>query len=193
MGEKQPDTSNEAAEVRATVSREVAQSEGSGEEVVRLHLGCGEKLWDGFINVDIQGDVDVQADLRELPFEEEYADEIHAIHVIEHFYIWEVMDVLRHWRKILKTNGKLFLELPCGEKVIGHAAQAILCGSDPAPAIMFGLYGDYRYKDPLMCHRWLYTSDMMQNLLKEVGFTAVYDEEPKYHVKVRDMRWVAMK
>src|SRR5210317_351877 len=116
MGEKQPDTGNDAAEVRATVSREVAQSEGSGEEVVRLHLGCGEKLWDGFVNVDIQGDVDVQADLRELPFDEEYADEIHAIHVIEHFYIWEVLDVLRHWRKILKTNGKLFLELPCGEK-----------------------------------------------------------------------------
>ena len=61
---------------------------------VRLHLGSGRHHWPGFINIDaVTGDV--QCDIRHIDGYE--ADEIHAIHVIEHFYRYEVVDILKRW------------------------------------------------------------------------------------------------
>jgi hypothetical protein len=75
---------------------------------VRLDLGAGHKHEDGWVRVDFAVDrkkcsitgngvtkegrpllPDVEADLRSLPFPDDYADEARAIHVIEHFQVWE--------------------------------------------------------------------------------------------------------
>ena len=84
---------------------------------VKLNLGCGRRILEGYTNVDLPGNhsgikPDVEADLRKLPFPDEHADEIMAVHVIEHFYVWEVMSVLDEWKRVLKTGGKIILELP---------------------------------------------------------------------------------
>jgi len=161
--------------------------------VVRLHLGCGTKLWEGFTNVDLNEAADVNADLRSLPFEKEHADEIHAIHVLEHFYVWEQLAVLRHWREILKPNGKLYLEMPCGEKTLGLINLALIQEEPVNHGLLFALYGDWRTRDPLMQHKWLFFRGMMRDLLAEAGFTACHEEPAQYHVPQRDMRWVALK
>ncbi len=53
---------------------------------MKLHLGCGNKLLDGYVNVDISGNPDVKHDLNVTPwpFEDNSVDEIKAIHVLEH-------------------------------------------------------------------------------------------------------------
>ena len=55
--------------------------------MLKLHLGSGIKRLKGFLNVDLDPNVnpDIIADLRNLPFDDSSVDEIYACAVIEHF------------------------------------------------------------------------------------------------------------
>ena len=85
---------------------------------VRLNLGCGDKILDGYTNVDIVDEragqkPDVNCDVRQLTvFEDNYADEILAVHVVEHFWRWEVQAIIQEWMRVLKPGGKMILECP---------------------------------------------------------------------------------
>lgn len=153
-----------------------------------MNLGCGKSPLKEYVNVDINGP-DVQSDLRTLPFPPDYADEIMAIHVIEHFYHWEVQDLLKHWIKILKPGGKLILECPDLAKLVGFFAS----GDTRDQMTMWGFYGDPSHKDPLMCHRWAYTPQSLSDELRMAGLTQITHEEARFHVKLRDMRVTGIK
>lgn len=170
---------------------------------VRLNLGCGDKILDGFINVDVAPSrggrhPDVQCDVRTLDqFGIEYADEIMAIHLIEHIDRWEVAGVLKRWREVLKTGGKLILETPN----LISACKALL--ADPVNAArpgksgqmtMWPLYGDPSWRDPLMMHKWLYTPHSLAELLLEAGFTSIKQTPAQFKMREpRDMRLIALK
>ena len=59
--------------------------------MVKLNLGCGDKILSGYVNVDAVSSragrqPDVIADIRDLrKIKSSIADEILAVHVIEHF------------------------------------------------------------------------------------------------------------
>lgn len=164
-------------------------------EIIRLNLGCGNKHFHGFVNVDFPANYsgkkpDVEADLRALPFDDNYADEAYAIHVIEHFYFWEVVDVLKEWKRVLKPGGLLVLEMPCLEKVVGH----FLKPEFDMRTTLWGLYGDPRYKDPNMVHKWAYGLNTIKEPLEAAGFEKITSlVEPQFHRRDRDMRVTASK
>ena len=165
---------------------------------VCIQLGCGHKPWPGWINVDgsrAADRADVVADLKQLPFPDGYADVMVAIHVIEHFYEWEAPDVLREWQRVLKPGGLLVLELPSMDKIIAYLCDCLTTrdGRINMQISWWGMYGDPRYQDPVMVHRWGYTKQMLRSLLDSVGFVSIQAEAPRYHVKLRDMRITARK
>lgn len=123
-----------------------------------------------------------------------HADVIAAIHVIEHFYVWEVPAVLSEWQRILKPGGVLILELPDMQKVAKYL-KACLDEGKPFWAQMswWAMWGDPRYQDPAMCHKWGYTKPMMKETLRDAGFVEIEMSEPRYHLKQRDMRVTARK
>ena len=48
---------------------------------------------------------DAICDIRMLDkFCDNYADEIMAVHVVEHFWRWEVVEILREWARVLKPG-----------------------------------------------------------------------------------------
>lgn len=58
-----------------------------GASLIRLNLGCGRNIREGWVNADrsLLPGVDVVVDLeKELPFADDSADEILLSHVIEH-------------------------------------------------------------------------------------------------------------
>jgi predicted SAM-dependent methyltransferase len=176
--------------------------------VIRLDLGSGHKKYPGWISVDIaderkvqhgrNGEVkngavpissDVQADLRDLPFPDDYADEARAIHVIEHFYPWEAEDLLKEWLRVLKPGAELAVECPCLEKVLA-LANVPQC---PPSMTYWALYGDPRYKDPLMSHHWCYGQQQLVKVMAQAGFVNLRPEYPQFHQPIRDMRVVGEK
>ena len=169
---------------------------------VRLNLGCGDKILPGYINIDTVSSragkqPDVNADIRDLSKIKSFiADEILAVHVIEHFYFWEVIPLLKSWRRLLKPGGKLILECPN----LLYACQMIVenpvmrSQADKAGQMsMWPLYGDPSWKDPLMCHKWAYTPESLMAVLDEAGYQQAKQEPAQFKLREpRDMRITAL-
>ncbi len=173
----------------------------------RLNLGCGDRHWEGFINIDMwdghsDPEPDMVSDIRSMSFPDNTMEEIHAIHVIEHFPRWEVVSVLMEWRRILKPNGLLVLELPCLNMIIeilhDHPTP------DNLPSVwhklkdgrvvnkhidaMNGLYGVQKRNERNDEHKWCYSSLEIREVLEEAGFTNILFKDPLFHRPFRDMR-----
>lgn len=151
---------------------------------VRLHLGSGFKYYPGWLNVDVVGDQDVISDLRDLPFDDEYADKIESIHVFEHFERVDIPIVLREWARVLKTGGTLTLEMPSLEKI----AQKIVDGEKNLRLTLFGLFGDPNYESQFMRHKWCWSREELAMELSRFGFIDIHFSDAQYHVPSRDMR-----
>ena len=156
---------------------------------MKLNLGCGIKKWPGFVNCDIR-DSDHDCDIRKLPFEDESASEIHAIHVCEHFFITEIATVLKEWKRVLKPAGRLFVELPCWDKV-----KVLIADGAPENMTRWALYGqpETHIDGVPALHKWCWGKNEFGRLLVGVGFSKVIMDTPKFHVPGRDMRWEAVK
>ena len=169
----------------ANTNRTVEDSYGTA-----YNLGCGTKKWDGWINVDLYSDVsDIKCDLRKLEIASDSADAVAAIHVLEHFYEWEVADLLTEWKRVLKPGGKMILELPCMDKVFAYVTNCV-ANREPLQPFMTlnALYGDPKYKNEAMCHHWGWFQVPLRQMLESVGMQKIEFFEPRYHFPFRDMR-----
>lgn len=91
----------------------------------KLHLGCGSVYKEGWCNIDYyegcetdthRGDVantpDVWCNIKRLSCEDETIDVIALYHVLEHFYKYEVFDILDEFLRVLKPGGICIIEMP---------------------------------------------------------------------------------
>lgn len=170
---------------------------------LRLNLGCGDKILPGYVNVDVVESragmrPDVICDLHDLaPFADASADEVLSVHVVEHFWRWEVADVLREWVRVLRPGGRMVVECPnilsaCRTFLESPAEYAR--EDQSGQRTMWVFYGDPKWKDPLMIHRWGYTPESLQALLAEAGLKDVRQEPAQFKLREpRDMRVVGVK
>ncbi|MEW6600678.1 MAG: glycosyltransferase [Nitrospirota bacterium] len=141
-----------------------------------LHLGCGERRLDGYINIDyppsehsvqsVQA-ADVFADISKLDFPELSIDEIMLHHVFEHFDYPSALAMLSRWRLWLKSGGRLVIETP-----------------DLEASMELFRAGEYSYKDKQSVLRHLFGSheahwavhrdgwyrEKFEHVLSELGF-----------------------
>lgn len=90
---------------------------------MKLHLGCGEKIIEGFINVDVRkfDGVDIISDITNLDmFENNSISLIYACHVLEHIGRRDYIKVLSHWYDLLCDGGVLRISVPDIEEVFNH-------------------------------------------------------------------------
>jgi len=156
---------------------------------MRIHIGAGDKYWPGFLNCDAYGEQDVVTDCRKLPFDADYADEIQAIHFVEHVPRMDVDNMIMDWHRVLKPGGKLVIEVPCLNKM----AQHIINGEKNIRMTTLGIFGDPRDTKPGMMHAWAYTKEELTEIVQQAGFSDIQYMEPKFHHPPRDMRIEAMK
>jgi len=96
---------------------------------VWLNLGCGIFIRKDFINVDKYIDIEklkvkqggyanaiyqkgakfVKADIKEMPFPDNYADYVEMLNVVEHFPLKEVMLYLKEVYRVMKPGAKLII------------------------------------------------------------------------------------
>ncbi len=87
--------------------------------VIRLNVGCGRNIIDGWINLDVMPlpGIDIVADLEDcaatpLPFENESVDEFLLSHVIEHIH--HPLPLMQELWRIAKPEAKMVIRVPHG-------------------------------------------------------------------------------
>ena len=137
----------------------------------KLHLACGPKHIEGYLNTDLRPGpaVDEVLDAREKLPANTYS-EIYACHVLEHFYADETVDVLKNWHQALKEGGVLRLAVPDLRLVLANCVESHSFGRDPnAP-----LFGDFRKaaEEPDR-HKQTFVAESLARLLTRAGFSEV--------------------
>ncbi len=94
---------------------------------MKLHLGCGQKYMEGYINIDYPSSehtvqktsvADEFHNLYELNYKAKSIDEIRLHHVFEHFERMSACAFLASWNSWLKVGGILDIEVPDFEMTI---------------------------------------------------------------------------
>jgi predicted SAM-dependent methyltransferase len=88
---------------------------------LRLHLGCGERYFDGYVNIDFppaehtvqqRSVADQHSDLLTLRYPAGTVDEVRLHHVFEHFPRQIACALLAAWQTWIKPAGMLRIEVP---------------------------------------------------------------------------------
>lgn len=133
---------------------------------MKIHLGCGGRRLDGYVNIDVQFvGADMHTDVRDLPFKDGSIDEIYASHVLEHFGRHEYKAVLKEWRRVIRTGGKIYIAVPDIESSINHYNEhhdlKVLVGQ-----FWGGQRDEYDY------HKIGFTFKTLEAALGEAGFVS---------------------
>lgn len=135
---------------------------------MKLNLGCGATILEGYINVDKYHPVaDVKADILQLPFPDCSADEVILSHVIEHISWRKHYDLLEEIHRVLRNKGLLELAYPEFEKCV----EAFLTNKDGRRWRWWvkALYGSQEREG--LYHVAPILTDRLIEQLTEVGFT----------------------
>lgn len=151
---------------------------------MKLHLGCGDKIIKGFINVDFRKNegVDVVADLSNLvEFDNESVELIYSSHVLEHFGRLEYKLILKKWYDLLKIGGTLRLAVPDFEKVVEHYNE-----NKDLEKLRGLLWGGQNYEKNFHFCGWDFMT--IKKDLEDIGFKQIerYDWEKTEHSDIDD-------
>jgi len=144
---------------------------------VKLNLGCGLDIRDGYINIDVRKVhprilvLDLEKELLK-PFPDNSAEEIIAKDFVEHLS-WRVVEAfLRDCFRVLKSGGRMYIQVPDMEAI---AKKVILNPSfkygelEGWKAISFWVYGAGDYGEPSF-HKAGFTIPTLRRLLESIGF-----------------------
>ena len=138
---------------------------------MKLHIACGTKRIQGYLNTDLRPGPAVDRVLDAAgPLPIRTYDEIYASHVLEHFYPDETPQVLKNWFQALRPGGVLRLAVPDLRLIMANCVESHTFGKDlNAP-----LFGDYRKValEPDR-HKQAFVQETLTDLLITAGFTEV--------------------
>ena len=133
---------------------------------IQLHLGCGNKILDGWVNLDIQPGVgvDIVDNASTLSkIENSSCSIIYASHILEHFGRAEITDVLQTWTTKLKKGGILRLSVPDFTQVIKRYNQ-----TEDLSEVLGLLVGGQRDKYDI--HKMVFDKNILTNYLIKLGY-----------------------
>lgn len=164
---------------------------------VKLHLGCGTVHLDGYVNMDVVETpaVDLLGDIRQLPYEDNSIEVIESYHVLEHMPVClhanidsnygpkygALISVLEEWRRVLKENGRLVIEMPDLDRVVEEYRTADEAKKEE---LLLSIYGSWRNENDADHHRWGANETRLRYILEKAGFRNIEFKEPQdYHVQ----------
>lgn len=132
---------------------------------IKIDIGVGEAPAQGYLHVDIQDrpHVEIIADTRHLPFENNTVSEVRNAHIIEHFNRVEVNDVFREWVRVLKKEGLLRVICPDFKKICDQFTRGEISAQQALLWTYGGQIDEYDY------HYWMYTPESLMDKFKEFG------------------------
>jgi predicted SAM-dependent methyltransferase len=149
--------------------------------MLKLNLGCGTDIKEGFLNIDIRTleGVGLVMDVSNLDshFTDDSVDEIDAYDVLEHFSFTRTTDILKNWISKLKSGGKIIVRVPDLQKILTELTTSKL----PIFEAQRLVYGGQDYPHNFHCAG--FTQGMLEGLLLGCGCTQIIQvvKEPDSH------------
>lgn len=154
---------------------------------IKLHLGCGENHFNGYINIDYpqsehtvqqKSGADIFADIVAIKLSANSIDEIRSHHVFEHFDRQSALALLCNWHHGLKIGGLLIIETPDFE----GSAQLVLQNNELSykdkQAILRHIFGSHEARWAIHCDGWY--EQKFRHVLTALGFEDIIVEHSRY-------------
>jgi predicted SAM-dependent methyltransferase len=149
----------------------------NGREV-HLHLGCGRRYLNGFVNVDAnpRQKVDLWLDVRNgIPFGDGSVASIYTTHMLEHFYPDELQRLLAECYRVLRPGGGMRIIVPSLRTAIeAYNRQQLQWFNPEFPRPYDSLGG--RFVNFIFCdgqHRSAFDYSHIQEALRRAGFAEI--------------------
>lgn len=166
---------------------------------LRLHLGCGENHFNGYINVDFPSSehtvqqasiADVYADITNLNFPEISVDEIRSHHIFEHFERPISMGLLCNWNKWLKIGGRLVIETPDFEASVKLFLDQTIPYKEKQK-ILRHVFGSHEARWAVHCDGWY--QEKFADILEKLGFSDITFNKLRYYGVLNNITVTAYK
>jgi len=166
---------------------------------MKVHLGCGTKKLDGWINIDSVAACgpDLVHDISQpLPYDDLSADEVLAEDLLEHFDKYMRFVVFYEWSRVLKLGGTMTLQVPDFKKIL---FKYFKFGYDNFVDFIFGenLWESKFYIGHFGNHKWGYSGKTLPEFVRLFGIETVSLEkkglnlrfvgEKKRHVSLEEL------
>lgn len=147
------------------------------KHTIRLNLGCGSDLREGWVNVDARPTGDVVADVRSLPFKPNCAESILALDILEHFWRDQTVDILKEWGRVLIPGGTLILRVPN----LWWLARALLSTREDLQPVVENVYGGHKYgtNGEFDTHHWGWTPISLETILSACGYQLIANDHKR--------------
>lgn len=151
----------------------------------KLHLGCGEIRFNGWINIDLNKDLtdtDIIWDLAwGIPVEDSSCGLIFTEHMLEHISIVAGLSFLRECHRALQPGGVVRIAMPSLDVLI---EKAYLGNWREQDWLTWPAYQFIKTRAEMMNiffrwwgHQWIYDREELHRRLREAGFTDIRDVE----------------
>ena len=168
------------------------------EKPIKLHLGCGTRYFEDYINIDypptehtVQKDLvaDKFYNILELEYAKSTVDEIRLHHVFEHFARPVTCALLTNWYLWLKVGGVLDIEVPDFEKTAKVALGRFTKPKQKFVALRH-IFGSHEAHWAV--HYEGYSTKLMTELLTTFGFK-IKEYKKNEHNGTYNMEVIALK
>jgi len=141
----------------------------SSRDEMKIHLGCGLVYKKGYVNIDAFDTTiaDYAMSAYHLDFDDNVANLIECMHVIEHLGAAKSMYALAECFRVLTPGGSLLLETPDIEAAFKTFLKR---GEKQREYLMNWIYG---LDAPGMAHRFCFPKDLLSKILTAVGFVQI--------------------
>ena len=145
--------------------------------MIKLNLGCGDKLYPDYTNIDqraregvVNGDVSNLSD-----FAQESVDHILADDIFEHFPLDKIGPLIREWRRVLKEEGTIQIKTPNVCNIFERYYKKAVSGKITWKRLSQVLYGGQNY--PGNFHYVCFSPQWITKILQDNGFADVTIED----------------
>lgn len=155
--------------------------------IMKLNIGCGTDYREGFINIDgskelshVDQVINLSSESLLTHFKPGEVEYILANDIIEHFYHWEAVNILKDFHTLLQDGGMAEIRVPDA----GYIIRTIRYPLRLKLNLLFGGQDIPQGRDPDMdasrkkfpqyfCHKYGWTMRQMKEELLQIGFSSV--------------------
>jgi predicted SAM-dependent methyltransferase len=156
-----------------------------GQTRLKLHVGCGQNIKPGWVNVDLEWAADLTLDLREpIPLDDGSCEIVYSEHFFEHLeHPTETVPFLREAFRVLAQDGEFSIGIPDAEWPIrAYAGDPLYDGwfdyvRSVYPALNWlntrADLVNYSFRNGVE-HKYAWDFQTLKRALEETGFTHVF-------------------